>query len=136
MPRTIFEVAFLAASLIASPTLARSDEVADCPVQWPVAAGGNGNYYEFVPAAGILWWDADTAAESRIFGGVQGHLASITSAQENDFILSMLPADPFMEVWLGGYQLHPRGPADQSWKWVTQEPFVYVNWAPGEPNDN
>jgi hypothetical protein len=106
-------------------------------VQWPVAEGGNGHFYEVVPAAGgITWGNASLAATKR-----GGYLATITSAEENDFVFNLADQDPTMwnggyGPWLGGIQ--PTGSAEPAggWSWVTGEPFIYQNWAPGQPNNN
>jgi hypothetical protein len=59
-----------------------SPAVGDDRVQWPVASGGNGHFYQgFVAPSGITWqaaWDAATA--------LGGYLATATNAAENDFI--------------------------------------------------
>ena len=34
--------------------------------------------------------------------------------------------------WTGGYRKN----ASDNWRWVTDEPFKYFNWSPGEPNSN
>lgn len=60
-----------------------------------------------------------------------GHLATITSAGENealyDFMLSL------------GYESAYFGFTDEKkegiWKWVTGEPAKYTNWSSGEPNN-
>ncbi len=118
----------------------------------------NGHFYEAVTVSGgIDWFDARVAAESSSFRGVQGHLVTITSAQEDNFIATNLPeafaprpaendcaggptpesnscGDPY---WLGGFQPtgSPPGEPAGDWEWVTGEPFDYTNWADGEPND-
>ena len=112
------------------PTLA-------APVQWATSAGGNGHYYEFVPAS-VVWTSAKTAAESRTYLGLQGHLATINSASEQSYIATNLGSSISpSHAWAGGYQdktapdyTEPSG----GWRWVTGEAFSYTNWAPGEPN--
>jgi hypothetical protein len=52
----------------------------------PVQFGAN--YYDFVLADGISWADASTAASNSVFGGVNGHLVTITSAAENNFLVN------------------------------------------------
>ena len=119
----------------------------------------NGHFYEAVTVVGgIEWFDAQVAAESLSFRGVQGHLATITSAQEHDFIQTNLPEavtprqePPFagcivglqeipntcdIPYWFGGFQSwqSPEEP-EGGWQWVGGEPFVYTNWADDEPND-
>jgi len=93
----------------------------------------NGHYYEYVPGQ-ISWTQARAAAEQSTFMGAQGHLATISTEQENSFVFSIAPDD----CWLGGFQdtsspsySEPGG----GWTWVTGEPFSYTRWAPGEPND-
>lgn len=41
-----------------------------------------GHFYEFVNAVGITWQNAKTAAEAQNYYGLQGYLATITSAEE------------------------------------------------------
>jgi hypothetical protein len=91
----------------------------------------NGSWYEFVPAPnGISWTDAKLAAEA-----AGGHLATVTSPAENDFIVTRFPQAFTSGAWLGGDQPDGTiGPAND-WRWVTGEPWNYANWAPGEPND-
>jgi len=99
---------------------------------------GNGHHYEAVVGE-IDWQSAKLAAEASTFMGVQGHLATITDAAENDFIYGMLPGAPLIEYWLGGF--HDTSAAnylepDQGWAWVTGEPWSFEMWGAGEPNDN
>jgi hypothetical protein len=111
------------------------------PVQWSIADGGNGHYYEAVLVSeGISWTNANIAASSK-----EGnwHLATITSAEENAFVYDLVDDDPAFwkrggtsgnwgGPWIGGYQVDDTGP----WYWVTGEPFIYTNWGPREPFGN
>ena len=104
------------------------------PIQWPSSIGGNDHYYDFIPGH-ITWTDARAAAENRILEGVHGHLATITSFEEKEFI--RLNVDR-LRGWLGGYQdntapdySEPAG----GWRWVTGETWDYANWAAPEPNN-
>jgi hypothetical protein len=111
------------------------------PVQWPVADGGNGHFYEFVPAPQMTWDDARGAAERRTLGGTSGRLATLTSPGEWDFAVHSSGFDVVRgEAWIGGAQ--PAGSATPSagWCWVTGEPFDYAPWGRyfiqyPEPND-
>ena len=106
-------------------------------IQWTIAEGGNGHFYEVVPApGGVTWGNAMLAATER-----GGYLATITSAEENEFVFGLADQDPNMwnggdGPWLGGIQ--PVGAAEPAggWSWVTGESFTYQNWAPGQPNNN
>ena len=92
----------------------------------------NGHRYQFVPGA-LTWIDAKAKSES-----MGGHLATITSKQENDFLLQafqlqLSPAATTLKasmIWLGGIEEKPGA----GWKWVTGEPFQFTAWMPGEPN--
>lgn len=56
-----------------------------------------------------------------------GHLATISDALENQFITDHLTSIG----WLGFSDQGSEG----TWEWITGEPLVYTNWAPGEPNN-
>ena len=99
---------------------------------WPE----NGHGYLVVSSlAPITWTAANAAAQAR-----GGHLATITSADEGEFVLSLMAAHPEAfkggyGPWLGGLQ-HPEGKEpDGGWRWVTGEPWSFTAWAPGEPNE-
>ena len=101
---------------------------------WQEEYGGNGNWYALYPVA-TFWPEADTIARSIMLPDCKpGHLATITSSEENSFIANyILPPTPPPtigdEFWLGGvYE------GDSLWSWVTGEPFDYSNWAVDEPN--
>ncbi len=113
------------------------------PVQWEISAGGNGHWYEVILVpTGISWTAARDAAIAR-----GGYLATITSAQENDFVWGLI-SDPkywyeyagggFGGPYIGGYQ--DRNSQDYSepaggWQWVTDEPWSYTNWMDGTPDN-
>ncbi|MET4001273.1 DUF4347 domain-containing protein, partial [Marinobacterium sp. MBR-109] len=94
----------------------------------------NGHYYEYVSAPGITWDAAKTAAESRTLFGLNGYLATVTSAEENAFISPKLGGDG----WMGASDAASEG----VWRWVTGPEAgtllsaSYDNWRPGEPNDS
>ncbi len=103
------------------------------PIEWAAAEGGNGHFYEFVPASAITWPIARQAAEARMFGGEQGHLATITSQEENNFVAAHL-LNYSSGAWLGGWQEVGQSPT-AGWHWITGEPWSFTNWHSGEPND-
>jgi hypothetical protein len=83
----------------------------------------NGNSYELVLATDISWDDANAAANAR-----GGHLATITSAEENAFVVSLAPYSTILEgAWLGGRS--PEG-------WLVGpeagNDFLYNNFQPEE----
>src|ERR1051325_6511008 len=89
-------------------------------VQWPVAQGGNGHFYEVVSApTGITWGNASLAATNR-----GGYLATITSAEENAFVFSQATQDSTIWYsgygpWLGGIQPAGSGEPAGGWRWIT-----------------
>ena len=111
---------------------------------YPIMNPANEHYYEAVAVSGgIDWFDARVAAGLRTFEGIHGHLATITSVQEDNFIARMFPQavadkadvnDSTVAYWLGGFQPPNSDEPDKDWQWITDEPFVYTNWHPSEPN--
>lgn len=87
---------------------------------------GNGHYYELV-ATPRTWDLARDEATTRTYFGVTGHLLTISNQAENDFIVATW-GETAREKYIGGHT------TASVWGWVTGEPFVYTNWAPGEPN--
>ncbi|MBE9640640.1 PD40 domain-containing protein [Salipiger mangrovisoli] len=108
------------------------------PVQWTEAEGGNGHWYEFVEGP-LTWVEARADAESRGHLGLPGYLATITSEEENAFVLSVTPPN----VWVGGSDAASEG----VWSWAggpeagqvfwnsTVGAIGYADWGGQEPND-
>lgn len=74
----------------------------------------------------FTWEEAEAYCES-----VGGHLVTITSQEEMNFIINELMNNTTNEncYWIG---LQRNG---DSWKWITGEEFSYQNWAENEPNN-
>lgn len=103
-----------------------------------------GNFY--TQTTELVNWDVARAnAEAAGLDGVPeitGHLATITSQEENDVIAGLLTSSS----WLGGSD----DEVENTWRWVvgpeageqfwqglaggTATNGAYTNWAPGEPN--
>jgi hypothetical protein len=92
------------------------------PIYW-TGPGGNGHGYEGVDTL-ISWTDINALATSR-----GGHVVTITSAAEQAFVFSNFGG---MRRWIGASDAVTEG----TFKWITDEPFVYTNWDGGEPNDD
>jgi len=102
-------------------------------VQWKVSDGGNGHWYRF-DAVSREWPDAQ-----RLASAAGGHLATVSDAAESAFVDQLVETShPSGWVWLGGTLVcsTPASPncTDCTWTWVTDEPWSYQAWAPGEPN--
>jgi hypothetical protein len=82
----------------------------------------------FISDESFTWLDAFAHSQLNV-----GHMATITSAAENDFVVNALIANEFAfsNPWIGLTDEETEG----VWKWVTGEPFVYSNWHAGEPNN-
>lgn len=99
------------------------------PTQWTSSIGGNDNWYEFIDnSASLTWSQAKAAAESMTHRGAQGHLVTITSAQENAFVLGIQGVTG--ATWMGASDTATEG----MWQWVTGETWSFTNWGWGEPN--
>jgi hypothetical protein len=90
---------------------------------WNEAEGGNGHWYSSVPAYTV----ADATALAELYGG---HLATITSPEEQAFITNALilsddlPDLRYQAYWIGLSDDGHNG----DFRWVTGEPLSYTNW--------
>jgi hypothetical protein len=106
----------------------------------PIFNPQNGHYYwlvnDFAGDPAPDWDVARDLAANTVFKGVNGYLATITSADENSFLTDFFGGDGLDGIFLGGYQLPESSEPDGGWSWVNGEWFPYFNnWAPGEPNN-
>lgn len=131
---TKYEIKIFVAILFALGSLAANSQ----PVEWKVADGGNGHFYEVVAAPEITWaaardaaWAATPPASVPEF---TGHLVTITSQVETVFLVDNFNTNN--RYWLGGIQNPNTGGANDNWQWITGEIWDYTNWKPGEPNDS
>lgn len=109
----------------------------------PIFNPANGHYYEAL-RIGAPWTYARDDAASRSYLGLSGHLVTITSASENEFVYGTVYPTAFTAstsgtrlewVWLGGFQLPGSIEPANGWSWVTGEAFDYSNWNLGQPSD-
>lgn len=102
----------------------------------PLSFGSNS--YEFVqvtdPFTGSnnAWATASAAAAASVFNSVNGHLATITSQAENDFLFGLVAGSfsGFKGAWLGG-----KAPGGWLEGPETGQGFSYTNWGGVEPNN-
>lgn len=59
-----------------------------------------------------------------------GHLATITTREENDFLYDLMVDNGYQGAYFGFTDCEEEG----VWKWVTNEEVLYTNWHSGEPN--
>ncbi len=105
-----------------------------CTVTGPVFFAANGHYYELI--SNLLGFnDALVAASQKTHNALPGHLATITTQEEYDFVVATF-VDLFY-VWIGGSD----DAAEGTFYWVTGPeaglPVDMTNgmWASGQPDD-
>ena len=124
---------YLVATICMLGMFAVSEPQADAsPMQFGV------NYYDFIevtnPYTGNnnAWTTARNAAAASNYNGVNGHLATISSQAENDFLIGLVSGNytGFTGAWLGGK-------APEGWLVGPEngQAFIYTNWAGVEPNN-
>lgn len=112
-----------------------------------------GHHYQVVIDRGTnyanaqdAWNAASAAASASMYMGVYGHLATITSFGEDDFIESLRSGLSPAEAWVGGSTDSSCTPVPGcGWMWVNGEgaistfqvplALVYHNWLDDEPNN-
>ncbi len=93
----------------------------------PGKAQSFSNHIYEVISGTFTWHQAKEDAERR-----GGHLATITSAEEWEYIFNLqLPFHPQDAYWLGATDEGHEG----TWTWVTGEDWSFSMWTPGEPNN-
>ena len=120
-----------------------TDDYYNPPYEWFGFSAENGTVGKleatfsqgFANYTSYSWQEAVEYAETLVYEGVNGHLATITSEEEAELIFSLLDGQSY---WLGGFHnmSNPNymEPAD-GWEWVTGENFSVDFWAEGEPNE-
>jgi len=95
----------------------------------PIWEEYNGHFYRKTPTL-MLFDDAEAYAVSQ-----GGHLVTINDAAEDQFLRDTLYTHE--HIGIGLYQPNPipEIEPDGGWEWVSGEPLIYLNWAPGEPNN-
>ena len=86
-----------------------------------------GHYYKLYKNTANTWEEAEKYCEN-----LSGHLATISSAQEDKFAYDNLVRNGAETAYFGFTDSKQEG----TWEWVTGEPVVYTNWYQGEPNNS
>ncbi|MEQ1858339.1 MAG: protein kinase [Chthoniobacteraceae bacterium] len=97
------------------------------PKKEDAAVAFGGSRYQLIRSQ-ASWMQAKTEAE---FKG--GHLAAITTKEEAAWVRETFgPELPrkWARIWIGAYQAD----RDDTWHWVTDEPFEFADWCPGQPD--
>jgi hypothetical protein len=108
--------------------------------EWAELDGGNGHYYQYIDSS-ETWKKAKDKAPSFTFDGMRGHLVTVTSEAEENFIKNEVATGRF---WAAGSDQETEG----TWQWEVGPEAgttfyterggnqAYANWNTGEPNDN
>ena len=92
----------------------------------------NGHWYEFV-SDNVSWTEAKSLAAKSTYNGLSGYLVTITSQEENDFIVSNI----YEDHWIGASDAQQEG----TWIWETGPEAGtalndgYTNWTSGQPDN-
>lgn len=87
----------------------------------PVKTEAHSSRYEVIKAD-ISWEDANRECINK-----GGHLATITSYDEEQKIIAVAESSGIERLWIGGYTTNDEN-GDAVGHWVMGEPFVYQNW--------
>jgi Lectin C-type domain/PEP-CTERM motif len=116
----------------------------------PMTWSANGHEYDVILLPGSSW-DAARADAQSLFASGGWDLATITSAEEQAFINSLIPSGTtstgIVQYWIGGFQPLASGEPGGNWQWINDEGLfwdngplqgVYSNWGrrTGEPNNS
>src|SRR5205085_1884189 len=88
---------------------------------------GGHNYY--VTRSTMTAYAAEALAQS-----MGGHLVTITSAAENQFIINLILAETGANTaaWIGLNDFDEEG----VYRWLSGEPLSYLNWLAGNPSNS
>jgi Ca2+-binding RTX toxin-like protein len=117
-----------AGSFSITASLSDSDGAASLnAIQWATSEGGNGHYYLLTSRS-----QNALAAEAEAVS-LGGHLVSITSQAEQDFIQDafLSGANDQAVYWIGFTDAAEEG----NFVWFSGDPVSYTNWESGEPNN-
>ena len=116
MNRLVIAVAFAIALVRGSAILAQPVVLPTAPVLNPA----NGHYYQFV-APLVTFQQAFAAASSASYLGVPGHLVTIASDVENEFLSATFPR---AAGWMGAIDEAVEG----EWRWITGPEAGQLFW--------
>lgn len=84
-----------------------------------------GHYYK-------LYYHSETWEDARDYcESLGGHLATITSQEENDFLYDFITSCGVTNAYFGLSD----ATEEEFWRWTTGETLEYTNWNSGEPNN-
>jgi hypothetical protein len=113
------------------------------PIQWTTASGGNGHWYEYVPAdsifAPVSYATAKAAAEAASWQGQQGYLLTVTSAEENAFVTEAFSLLYGFGGSTGFWLALSDAEVEGEWRWTSGpeagQLAIFTNWSSGQPSN-
>lgn len=113
------------------------------PIEWKISEGGNGHSYELVGNFNNFTnrWNWETCRRMAWASG--GHLATITSEAENQFVITKVMRTNSLPTWIGLTDRTEYGghdfkglvnPQTNGWVWITGEPVQYTFWQGRQPD--
>ena len=94
-----------------------------------LSIGSNGVSERYQLVAEACTWE-EASARCQAMGG---HLATVTSQDEEDLLIAMAESAGLKYVWLGGYTSYDDA-GNVFAHWVTGEDFTYSDWCVDEPS--
>ena len=99
----------------------------------PIHNPANGHFYELIDIGSVTWDTANADAQTQHLGSHRGYLVSITSAEEQAWIVANI--SPPFGSYIGGFQADKTNEPLGGWTWTSGEVWSYTNWAVNEPNN-
>ncbi|XP_069478438.1 lectin-like [Ambystoma mexicanum] len=98
----------------------------NCPNEWSC---NNSNNYRYIPSP-KTWVEAEIYCQNLQPGG---HLASVHSLEENNFIQQLVleKAKSNVHIWIGASDTYK----DRTFMWTDGTVWDFQKWYPGEPNN-
>ena len=117
--------AFLVAALLFGVCIAPCS-AASTTTLFPVNAKEfQGNHYLVVRNSEVSWQEAKEACEE-----LGGHLVTITTKEESNFLLTLINSTSDFSYYMGGYRFCSDG-----WEWITGEPWGFTDWRYDQPDN-
>jgi len=101
------------------------------PIQCLIDSNGIEHYYDVIHKE-CTWVEANEDSKLKQYKGLRGHLAVISSVDEQNYIWKIFP---YPGYFLGGFQVNNSNEPNGNWTWVTDEKWDFSNWDENEPNN-
>ena len=98
-----------------------------CPISWAEAGGQCYKHFGKDPDQRFEWTEAETFCQAS-----GGHLASITSEQQEHLVVALILNAKVDETWIGLTDSAEEG----VWVWIDGESLDFMNFHGGEPDNH